>query len=55
MQAERDTGKYDWVDLFQQAGRDPRLDVTDFKGPIQVQPMSDHGGAAGSSRQKILI
>lgn len=46
-QAERDTGKYDWANLFRQAQRDLRLDVAAFKGPIQVQPMTHRGGGRG--------
>jgi hypothetical protein len=42
------TGQYDWMDIFeQQRFKSPRLDVSEYQGPIKVVSMKNRGGGRG--------
>jgi hypothetical protein len=51
---ERDLGQYDWVNLFKQA-LDPgsRLDVSDFRGPVEMRDVDNLKGRAVFATQPI--
>jgi len=46
---EKRTGQYDWVAMFEQemSSKAPRIDVSEYRGPVQVVPMKNRGGGRG--------
>jgi hypothetical protein len=45
---EKQTGQYDWADISEQEmSKAPRIDVSEYQGPIQVVSMKNRGGGRG--------
>ncbi|KAG8995510.1 hypothetical protein FRB90_000169 [Tulasnella sp. 427] len=44
---ENETGNYNWVEMYNTSLSNPRLDVADYKGDIEVVAISSRGGGRG--------